>query len=134
MFKGLLFLLVIGFSGAYFVKNFVGELQDETSVYSSTKQSAKINQKYYRENSIGQLVMDLEGVTDNEQIKIWENSPVKADILATIPNFEEMRYIAEERIYGFPIKEKVNEAVSKAEKAFVSGELKTEEVNKLFDF
>jgi len=132
MFKGLMILLIIGISGAYLVKNFVGEIQEETTVYASTK--AKIDQKYYRENSIGELVLDLEGTPDNEQIRVWKESPVKSDILAASPNFEEMHYIAQERILGSPIKEKVNGAISEAENDFVSGELKAEEINKLFDF
>ncbi|MEJ2496511.1 MAG: hypothetical protein P8Y43_03365 [Sulfurovaceae bacterium] len=134
MFKGLVFLLIIGFSGAYIVKNFVGEIQEETGVYSSAKKIAQTNQKYYRENSIGELVLDLEGTPDNEQVRIWQESPVKSDILAAAPNFEEMRYIAQERLCGSPIKEKVNGAISEAENDFVSGELKAEEIDKLFEF
>ncbi len=134
MFKGLMILLIIGFSGAYFVKNFVGEIQEETAVYSSAKKTAQIDQKYYRENSIGELVLDLEGTPDNEQVRVWKESPVKSDILAAAPDFEEMRYIAQERVCGSPIKEKVKGAISEAENDFVSGKLKAEEINRLFDF
>jgi hypothetical protein len=134
MFKGLIFLLIIGFSGAYFVKNFVGEIQEETGVYSSAKKTAQIDQKYYRENSIGELVLDLEGTPDNEQARVWDESPVKTDLLAAAPDFEEMRYIAQERLCGSPIKERVKGAILEAENDFVSGELKAEEINRLFDF
>jgi hypothetical protein len=134
MFKGLVFLLIIGFSGAYIVKNFVGEIQEETGAYSSAKKTAQIDQKYYRENSIGELVLDLEGTPDNKQIRVWDESPVKTDLLAAVPDFEEMRYIAQERLCGSPIKEKVKGAILEAENSFVSGELKAEEINKLFDF
>lgn len=134
MFKGLLFLLIVGFSGAYFVKNFVGEIQDKSAAYSSSKKAALASQKYYRENSIGELILDLEGISENEQIKIWQESPIKDEILAAAPNFEEMRYIASERICGSPIKEKVDKAVNEAESEFVAGELKAGEVKKLFDF
>lgn len=77
--------------------------------------------KYMSVNSIGQDILDLNGVDIGTQISVWNESKLKKEFLDVFPNFTSMKDFAKERIKGESLTAKLLEHINNIEKKFFDG-------------
>lgn len=77
-------------------------------------------------NSIGQDILDLNGVDISTQVSVWNESKLKKEFLKLFPDFTSMKVFAKERIKGESLIAKILEHINNVEKKFFDGTITAE--------
>lgn len=97
--KNLLIYIAAGIVFMYFVTNFVNELQEEDEKLQSTAYQKKHNiDKFMKTDSIGQIILDVEGESVYVQVSAWNQSQLKNELVEYFPDFNTMKLFAKERV------------------------------------
>ena len=133
MLKGFVILLLIGISFAYFVFNFVGDVEesDPNSYVSKNQKKAKEWAKYYTKDVLGQPVLNLKGASLKTAKEVWKDSQLRLEMLEVFPNFEGMREFVEERLKDSPFREYLLQKIDKIESAFQEGSIDSARAKKM---
>lgn len=134
MTKGFLILIFVGILGIYFVKNLVGQIQEEDATYQTTElKMQKEDQAYYRTDSSGRLILDVSKLDATKQYQLWGRSNFKQQLVGMIPEFEEMKEFTQEVIYGSPLREDILRSIETMKKGLLSGGMTQIEAQRLLD-
>jgi len=93
MFKGIVILAIVGGLFAYFVFNFVGQIEgdDAATQFSADSKKAKEFAKYYKKDAAGYPILALGETPIAKAREVWKESPVMKKVLDLFPKFEQMR-------------------------------------------
>ncbi|MDM5272577.1 hypothetical protein PGH07_10360 [Sulfurovum sp. zt1-1] len=129
--KNLLIFIAVGLVFMYFVSNFVTELQKEDENLQSTTFHKKHSiDQYIKKDSIGQTILDVEGVPEDVQVAAWNASKLKKDLIEYFPDFDTMKLFAKDRVRGDTLRTKLIKHIDTIEKRFFSGEIDAEKAKK----
>jgi hypothetical protein len=129
--KNLLIFIAVGIVFMYFVSNFVTELQKEDEELQSTSFHKKHGiDKFMKEDSIGQTILDVEGEPAKVQIAAWNQSRLKNELIEYFPDFNTMKLFAKERVRGEALRTKLIKHIDTTEKRFFAGEIDAEKAKK----
>ncbi|CAA6816856.1 MAG: Unknown protein [uncultured Sulfurovum sp.] len=132
--KSFFVFIMIGFAFFYVVTNFVGGIQEEDEDYQNNKYKQEKNYaKYNGVDSVGRETVNVIGVDEKTQLKVWHQSMVKKDFLALFPNYNEMKSEINQRVIGDGLKNKILKHIDKVEGAFFSGGLTVEQAKHSLD-
>ena len=124
--KGLIILIAVGGLFAYFVYNFVSDVQnsdvggrqtDVTYQPGSTDPAAA----YIVKDATGAPVLDLSGVSLETAKKIWRESEYKNSILSHFPDFKLVRDTIGLRIAPGPFRDYLLKTVEQVESDYLGG-------------
>ena len=82
--------------------------------------------KYMSVNSIGQDILDLNGVDIGTQVSVWNESKLKKEFLKFFPDFEEMKNFVKKRIKGELLIAKLLEQINSVENKYFGGTITAE--------
>jgi hypothetical protein len=126
--KGLLVLAIVGVAFAYFVFNFVGDVENEDihKIESLNPSNAEERKKkeileYYRQDVTGTPILDLSGVSIENAKRIWKESPTKKRIMQLFPNFHLMRDMIKLKLAPSEFRDLLLEKLSQIESDYLSG-------------
>jgi len=128
MLKGFIILVLIGITFAYFVFNFVGDVErsDPNSYVSKNEKQAKEWAKYYKKDALDQPILDLKGASMQTAKKVWNASQLREEMLANFPDFEFMREFVRERVNPSPFRDFLLQKIENVESGFQDGTLDSE--------
>jgi len=130
MFKGFVILAAVGVAFAYFVFHFVSGVEDEDPGSFPTSQEEKAMAKYYSEDASGDMVLDLNGASEQEARKVWEQSPIRTKMLESFPQFETMRDLIHQQIKGGAFRDRLLKVLDEVESDYLSGTIDSVEAKK----
>ncbi len=81
---------------------------------------------YTSVNSIGQDILDLNGVDIGTQIIVWNESKIKKEFLEFFPDFNSMKDFVKKRIKGELLIAKLLEQMNSVENKFFAGTINSE--------
>jgi len=118
----------VGVGFLYLVTNFVGDLEkdDRYSTNSEYTQNDKYN-KYISKDSIGRVILDLEGVSKTTQIDVWDHSALKEECLTYYPDYDEIKKFIKERVVGQSFQKYLLDNVAQIEKGFLMGDIDSDQ-------
>ncbi|WP_457607370.1 hypothetical protein [Nitratifractor sp.] len=133
MWKGLLILFGVGVAFAYFVFNFVGDVErsDPDSAVSKDERKAKAWAKYYTEDALGQQVLNFGNTPIKVAREVWSESPVRRGMLDEFPDFEGMRFFVNDRIKPSPFRDYLLKKIDDIESAYLGGEIDADKAKEL---
>jgi len=125
MWKGLVVLGAIGLLFAYFVFNFVGEVEQDESGgdYIGTVKKEKA---YYTTDLLGDPLLNLRGVSIESARAIWRSSPMRKEMLEKFPDFEEIKMYIDNRLSPSDFKNYLLKRVDEIEGDYLSGNISAE--------
>ncbi len=130
--KGTVILFVIGAAFAYFATWFANNASTSPSGYDET---GSINsggyERYMKEDSSGDKVLDLSGLPLNKAKIIWNQSSVMKDVLSKIPDFDVVRGMIENRLAESEFKKYILKKLSDLGDKYLSGEIDTQKVKNI---
>ena len=86
--KGILVILAIGAAFIYFAMNmFQASSEGDDPKWSSPSRHEAPYTKYYKEDVLGDKVLDLSGVTLKQAKAIWPGTPTQQQIAEKLPDF-----------------------------------------------
>ena len=123
--KGLIVFLVIGAAMAYILIGFVNKLEDEDDrLKTQDKLIEQHDKQFYQKDVIGQNILVFKKDTPySEKVAVWKRSPLREEFLDLVPNFEEMKHFARDRVLDKEFSKKLLEKVDKAEDDYFSGKI-----------
>jgi len=122
-------IIIILLAGAYFVVTKVvdstEELEDNNDMHHNyyKKKVASEDQKYHREDSIGQTVFVGTGLTLIEKKAIWSRSPLKDEMISYFPKFDRMYMFTRNRIEDTELRRAVDKVIKGVENKYLSGQM-----------
>jgi len=128
MLKGFIILMVVGLGFAYFVFNFVGDVErsDSDSYVSKNEKQAKEWAKYYKKDVLGQPVLDLKGAPMKTAKKVWAQSQLREEMLENFPDFEGMRQFVNDRLLPSPFRDYLLQKIEQVESDYLAGSVDSE--------
>ena len=127
--KAFFFYVMVGLGFLYVITHYVGEIQAEDDVIAKSAYAKEHKyDNYFGTDNIGRVVLDLQNATLSTQMKVWNETSFKEELLALFPSFEEMKVFIEDRVQSEALREKLLLQLSKAEDGFLSGTMNGKEV------
>jgi len=135
MLKGFVILVGVGVLFAYFVFNFVGNVEedDETSVASQDKRKAEEYAKYYHKDAAGNRVLDFSNAPLSKAQAVWKESPIRQKIIEQVPQFEYMKEMINIYLAKSPFRDRLLKRLEKIEGKYLSGSIDTDEARRLLE-
>jgi hypothetical protein len=132
MMKGLLVLLAVGALFAYFVFNFVGEIEGDegTQLFSSDQGEESKYGRYYKTDPAGNRVLHLGGIPMGKAREIWKESSIRAQVLGFFPRFEHMRDLIRLHISPSPLREALLKKIDDVESDYFTGNINSDEARR----
>jgi len=133
MFKGFIILLAIGGLFAYFVFNFVSDVEgeDPDTLISKDERKAKEFAKYYKTDAAGGRVLDFRGVSIAKAKEVWRESPIRRKILDNFPQFDLMRQLTDQLLVDSKFKRYFLKRLEEVESEYFSGAINSQKAKKL---
>ena len=133
MLKGFVILMAIGLAFAYFVFNFVGDVErsDSNSYVSKSEKQAREWAKYYTQDVLGRQVLDLKGAPMQTAREVWVQSRLREEMLEHFPDFEMMRQFVHDRLRPSPFRKYLLEKIDETEGDYLAGTIDTEKAKKI---
>jgi len=129
--KSLIVFMLVGIGFFYVVMNIVKETETpEDRAFTSSYQQEQYNQ-YYKVDNIGQDIIDVVGAPAGVQIKAWNNSPLKEELLEIFPDFDTMKGFVKNRVKGDVLQQKLLSRISEVEDKFFSGTIDAEQAKRM---
>jgi len=130
MLKGFLILAAAGAVFAYLVFNFVADVEEEDPRAFSGLRSEQGLERYYSEDAAGDRVLDLDGVAQEEARKVWEQSPIRQELIENFPQFEAMRDLIHQQIKGGAFRDRLLKVLDEMESDYLSGSIDSVEAKR----
>ncbi len=132
--RGILILVGVGAIFAYFVTNFVHNIEEEDpNVYGVDENNAKKYAKYYSKDAIGDLVLDPSSISIETAKKVWASSPIKNDILDLFPKFDLIKDSIKSRLKNSEFKSYLLKKIGEIEDSFLAGEIDSDKAKKMIE-
>ncbi len=129
----LLYVIIASIFG-YFLLGYVkkSEGEGDKSVFGH-KASIQEDAKSHHNDSIGQAILDLSTISQEEQSGIWKRSPLHQEFMDLIPNFTAMRDYVQDRIIGEHFQKQLLGQIDAVEDEFFSGKATLREAKEKLD-
>jgi len=127
--KSLLVFILVGVGFFYAVMNIVKET--DTAVESKTNYPKEQYVQYYKVDNIGQDIIDVTGVPVATQIKAWNESSLKEELLEIFPDFDTMKGFVKNRVRGEALQKKLLDKINEVEDKFFSGTINAEQAKRM---
>jgi len=122
--------MAIGLATAYVIITNVRDIQKEDEMYRNNEYNQKHKyDNYYSTDSVGTTIIIINQETKKKQKEIWNNSPIKKEMIELFPMFDDMIILVKDRIVG-NIKEEIITKITKIQDDFISGTISTEEAKR----
>jgi hypothetical protein len=133
MFKGFVILVAVGALFAYFVFNFVSDVEkdDPNTMISKDERKAKEFAKYYKKDATGEQVLDFRGASLSKAKEVWRESPIRREILNNFPQFEIMKEMIDQRIVESEFRSYLLKKLDEVESEYFSGSIDSGQANKI---
>jgi hypothetical protein len=131
--RSLLFFIAIGVGFLYFITHFIGGIQEDDKLQSLEYKAKHAFDHYQGVDSIGRAILDVTEATPEVQIKAWNGSSLKTELIALFPDFSGMKTFVEERVRGEMLKNKLIATIGDIEDKYLSGAINAEEVKRMLD-
>jgi hypothetical protein len=131
--KSFLIFLIIGVGFFYFVINVVKETDTDTEKIHSTSYQQEQYAKYHKTDSIGQDILDVTLADPATQLKVWNSSALKAELLDIFPDFDTMKGFVQNRVRGEPLVRKLTQKINEVEDKFFSGTINSEQAKQALE-
>ncbi len=130
----LLLLVAVAALFAYFFLSYVKKSggEGDVSVYGY-KASIQSDAKLHQKDDLGQTLLDLSSTPSEEYTEIWKRSPLHQEFIDLVPNFEEMRHFAKDRILGEEFQQKIIQRIDTVEDEYFSGNITQMEIEEKLD-
>ena len=98
--KTVIFFGIIIFIIISWLVGFVNELHDDVDVNYGFNEKTMIegDMKNYKLDSNGNEILELSTLSLEDKKRLWNNSPLKEEMINLFPDFSEMKYFIENRI------------------------------------
>ena len=83
----------------------------------------KSNKSYYFEDAGGDPVLNVSSVPTKKAWKIWNDSPLREEMLAYFPDFERMKEYVRERVVGSSFKQELFDKIGHVQQEYMTGNL-----------
>jgi len=126
--KSFIVFVGVGVGFLYLITNFVGDLEkdDGYNTTSEYSQDDKYN-KYISQDSIGRVVLNLEGISKTTQIDVWNHSKLKEECLSYYPDYDEIKKFIKERVVSQSFQKYLLDNVTQLEKDFLMGKIDSDQ-------
>jgi len=133
MFKGFVILVAVGALFAFFVFNFVSDVEkdDPNTMISKDERKAKEFAKYYKKDVTGEQVLDFRGASLAKAKEVWRESPIRQEILDNFPQFEIMKEMIDQRIVDSAFRRYLLKKLDEVESAYFSGSIDSSKASKI---
>ena len=125
----MIFAGVVIFVIVSWLTGFINELNDDVDVRHGFHEKAVItgDKSNYRVDENGKEILQLQTFSMQEKKDLWNNSVLKADMLALFPDFSEMEYFINNQIEDDGLfKQELLEHVKHVEDEYIGGALSEE--------
>ncbi len=136
MFKGFLLLLMVGAAFAYFVFNFVGDVEkeDPASYVSENEKKAQEWAKYYTKDALGEPVLSFGTTPVKTADEVWQESQLRQEMLENFPDFQGIRQFVNGRLEPSLFRKYLLKKIDDIESDYMGGRIDSEEAkNRLSD-
>jgi len=125
--KPLFFFIIFAFIAGSFLINSLEKLDenDKTLIPSKIEKN-----KYIIRNSLGYDILMIDNLSEKKQNEIWNNSPIKNEIINSFPNFEIMKEKVDIKIGGNIFKIKLLNKINEIDIKYTSGDIDREQAIK----
>ena len=132
MFKGFVILVMVGAVFAYFVFNFVSDIEadDPDTIISKDERKAREFAKYYKTDVAGERILDFHGATVEKAKEVWKESPIRREILENFPEFEIMREMISQKLAPSQFRDYLMKKFDEVESDYLSGIIDSEKAKK----
>jgi hypothetical protein len=131
---GLIIFIAIGAVLAYILVGFIGNLQEEDDkLISQEKLIEKQDMAYYQKDIIGQSILVFKGIPMAKKIGVWKRSPLHQEFLDLVPNFEDLKHFAKDRIIDKEFQDKLLGLIDTTEEDYFSGKITQGEIKDKLD-
>ena len=127
--KSLFVFMLVGVGFFYVVMNIVKET--DTAVESNTNYPKEQYVQYYKVDDIGQDIIDVTGIPVATQIKAWNESSLKEELLEIFPDFDTMKGFVKNRVRGEALQKKLLDKINEVEDKFFSGTINAEQAKRM---
>ena len=133
MFKGFVILVAVGGLFAYFIFNFVSDIEadDPNTMISKDERKAREYAKYYKTDAAGDQILDFRGASLDKAKEVWRESPIRREILENFPQFEIMRDMIDQRVVESEFKKYLLKKVDEVESSYFSGSIDSVKAQKI---
>jgi hypothetical protein len=132
--KSFMAFLAVGIGFYYVVTHYVGDIQKEDEIYRSNDyQDEHQYDQYYITDSIGQDIIDVTLADPATQIKVWNKSPLKKELLEIFPDFDTMKSFIQNKVRGEDLIKKLTNKVNDVEDKFFSGTMNAEQAKRALE-
>lgn len=125
--KNFMIFMALGVGALYYVTNKVSAIQENDPAIQTNEYKEKHQfDEYQKVDSIGQNILDVTDISLTEQMKAWDNSPLKQEALSQFPDFIEMKSFIKERVRGDSLISHLTTAIDKIQADFFAGAIDAE--------
>ncbi len=130
--KGLIILAAVGMLFAYFVFNFVNDIEsnDPDRIVSKEDRKAKEYARYYQKDALGEPVLDFRGVPVSKAKEVWSESPLRKEMLENFPQFELMKEYVTQRVVASPFQKYLLDKLDQVETDYFAGSIDSAEARR----
>jgi len=123
MFKGFVVLVAVGALFAFFVFDFVSDVEkdDPTTMISKDAKKAKEFARYYRTDAAGNRILDFSGASMAKAREVWRESPIRREILDQFPQFQYMQESIKLYMVDSPFRRALLKKLDEVEGLYLSG-------------
>ncbi len=130
MSQGLIIMIVVGVTLAYFLIGFVKTLDTDASEAIAKEQKiASEDQLFHRKDSIGQTILVFENAPIEKKLQTWKRSPLHGEFMKFFPNFDQMRLFVSDRIIDPEFQENLTKKINETEEGYFSGTMTKEQAH-----
>jgi len=129
--KTFIVFILIGIGFFYVVMNIVKETETPAERAQTTSYQQEQYAQYYKVDNIGQDIIDVTGAPAGVQVKAWNQSPLKEELLEIFPDFDTMKGFVENRVKGDLLRQKILSRISEVEDKFFSGTIDAEQAKRM---
>ena len=102
--------------------NFIGGLEDDVNIKSNYTNKEFKHKNYYGVDVLGEQTILLNGLSYSKKIELWNESPLKVEMLKLFPNFSLMHEFVENRIIDdSDFKKKLLDKIDKIKEEYIGG-------------
>ena len=128
--KGLLTMLAVGAAIVYFATHFSGDNELDDDISWSVQEKKKGYEKYYEEDALGDMVLNLSSLSLDQAKQIWPTTPTAKKIAGILPDFNLAKTEVKNSITKGAFRDYLLEYLDGLEGRFLSGELNSERTRK----
>jgi hypothetical protein len=130
--KGLIVILAAGAAFIYFAMSlFNTSSSTDDSQWTDASSSKSTYSRYYKQDSVGDKVLDLNSIDTDEATKIWATAPVEQKVSDAIPDFDLAKDQASNALTDGTFKKRVLNYIHKLQNRYITGEIDADQAKKL---